>query len=172
MRHWLVIAGIGVGSACGSDGSGPSGGEPLTTEDARSLCQDFCGHAVSCGWTTNATTCQTQCEGSVPMFRGDGMRVWIDCEIAADCSTQNVGEACYIDPVGAISSRPIHDEYVEKCAGLATTCPGVVVPTHTCDLDGVKMFSDSYMTSHVMPCFATSCTQVSACLETNVLDAF
>ena len=154
MKHWLLVAWIGIGSACGGDDSGPGGAEPLAAGEATALCQDFCGHAVSCGWTANAATCQTGCEGSVSMFRGDGLREWLDCEIAAACSTQNVGEACYIEAVGAVTSRPLHDEYVSSCTGLTTSCPGVVVPTHTCELDEVKLFSDSYMTSHVMPCFA------------------
>jgi hypothetical protein len=83
-----------------------------------------------------------------------------------------VGEACYLDAAADASARAVHDDYTSKCTAVSTTCPGGTLPTHVCDLDEVVLFSDPYMTAHVMPYFDLGCSQVSECLETNVLDAF
>ena len=159
--------------ACGGDSGGGSGsGDPLPAPEATTLCQTFCEHAVSCGWLTNGAGCPADCETSSSLFRSDGFRNWLECEVAAACSTPNVGEACYLDAVADTSARPVHDDYTSQCTAVPTACPGVTLPTHVCDLDEVVLFSDPYMTTHVMPCFELGCSQVSACLETNVLDAF
>jgi len=165
----LVLA--GAASGCGGS-QGGAAGDPLSDDEARTLCEDICDHFVACGWATDLTACIADCRADSGMFRGQGYRDWGECLIAASCDDTSAGEACYVDVVGSLDTRDVHEEYGTRCAALAETCPDVVLPSGVCDLDQVLLFSDDYMQTSVLPCFDLACASVAACLEENVLDAF
>jgi hypothetical protein len=164
-----VLVGCLAGAACGG-GAGAGDGTPLPGDEAAALCDDACAHAVSCAWETDAAACTSACTSLAPMFRGDGYREWVECLAAAACTTENAGEACYLDAVGAVATRPDHETYASQCTAAQAQCPGL--PAGVCDIDQVVLFSDAYMQSQVLPCLQMACDALAACLEERVLDAF
>jgi len=154
--------------SCG--GGASSSGEPLSPAQARSVCDASCAHAVTCGWQTSAATCSAGCVAQSNLFRGDGFTAWGECSAAAACATANAGEACYVEVGAHIDARSVHDDYVTRCTAAMSSCTGF--PSRVCERLQVILFSDSYLSGQVLPCFALACTPLVACLEAKVLDAF
>ena len=168
MRYTAVVVGVMVAACGGGDGGG---GDPLPPDEIEDLCADACDHAVSCGWETDGAACRAECASTYTIWRGEGLRLWVDCLLRADCGQGPIaGEACYIEATVNVDARPVHHDFVTACDQARAACPTTAL--NGCDLQEVILFSDDYMTGQVLPCFDLACDALSACLEEKVLDAF
>jgi hypothetical protein len=169
-----MIAALSI--ACGGDDDGAGGSDGGGAPDAggqgdlEELCASSCAHAVECGWETDQAGCVAECLTGPDMFRLDGLEAQLSCLAGLDCATDNPGETCYVETVADLEPHAVHQQYNSDCTAAATDCGGL--PGDVCAIDGVIMFSDTYMEEQVMPCFELACEALRACLEENVLDAF
>lgn len=171
-----VVLWVGAPGCGDDDGGGPAsdggagGADASDPGELEAVCQDACAHAAGCGWVTDAESCAAECAASVDMFRVDALLLQWMCLGELACETDNPGETCYVESAAELEAHAVHEQYHADCTAAGTACGGL--PGDVCAVDGVIMFSDTYMEEQVMPCLELECAALSACLEEKVLDAF
>lgn len=154
----LIVA---LPCACGGGGA-----------DLDALCRDSCAHALSCGWITDEAACMAECPGDTALIRADALEKLYACLPDQACTAENPGDACYVQIVAELGALPPHETYASACAELVAACGAEwSAPASVCEIEQVLFFTESHMTTKVLPCLDLACPDAGACLELEVLDA-
>ncbi len=149
-------------SGCGGDGGGAGSGDPVSSEEAASLCNDFTAHATTCGWGGNVNGYDWNCGEAGLVWRADAFRAFAQCATALACTGD--GASCMAAALDAVTPIAVHDEYAASCSAREAECG---LPAGLCSADRYEL----YTTAAVQPllaCFDETCQQITTCLESSL----
>lgn len=160
-RAMFVLALLG-GCGDSDDGGGGSSTGTVGDQTADSLCEEYCAHAVDCGWDV-AATCDTDCQELADVVRGD-MLTWIaDCANELAC-TENPA-TCWDEADNQFTTSDAQAAYIDACRARMEDCGvGDDLIGLVCDADRILVVSDEAI-ADLEACFDVNCDEIGACTD-------
>ncbi len=158
-KRWLLVPVVLLG--CGGDGGGDGGsGDPVSSSEAASLCEDFSAHATDCAWGGNVNGYDWNCGEAALVWRAGAMRAFTACAVALACD--GMGASCMTAAQDAVTPIAIHEEYAASCDARVAECS---LPAAVCSADRYELYTTAVV-QQLLPCFAETCQNILTCLET------
>ena len=161
-----VILFLATGCGGGDDG-GP--GDPVSTDEASRICDDFMAHATSCGWGGNINGADWNCGEAAVVWRAEVFRDVAACGTELSCTGD--GASCVLLWTQA-TPLAIHDDYAAHCQARKTECD--LVPSGdtsqtllSCNADALAAYATTVMDA-IAACFDELCASVVACLDSTL----
>jgi hypothetical protein len=156
MKRVLVVL-VMVG--CGDDGGG-NGGAPVSTDEARELCDAFGAHATSCGWGGNVNQYDWNCGEAALVWRDDAMRTFSTCATQLACLGD--GMSCLTSTSSAIQPLDFHLAYSTKCEAKFAECG---MTATLCGVEAWKLYTRAIV-DDLSACMESPCADVQTCIST------
>jgi hypothetical protein len=154
-----------LGCACDS-GGGEGAGDPISTEDAMAVCEEFGAHSDECSWNGNVNQADWNCGEAALVWREDVFRALAACAIALPCDGDE--QSCFVE---AFDTDPlaIHVEYAAACEAKKTECALTPIGDAsslilTCDAARLAVYVTPIL-DDVLVCFDLACDAVVPCLD-------
>jgi hypothetical protein len=152
-----MILALGLVTACGDD----DGGDALTAEEARMLCEDGCDRALECGRTPSRSECETNCRNGAEVVRADVVEFFAQCGEEVACSEPE--DTCSDRADAEFEPLQSHRQYAERCSMRIRDCAGESADVSGCDEEELKLLADAAI-ARLEACFDEACVDVPGCL--------
>jgi hypothetical protein len=151
MRGRFAFVFVGV-VACGG---GASPGDPLSSVEQTTACQQYCTYRVGCG--DDMTACHDWCTGVVGLIRGDAATSLLDCYTQQSCNVSGEN-ACLADTINGTDPTQAYKDTLADCVATQSRCGA----SYGCDETYYVLLNDGTL-AKLSACFAMDCGQVNSC---------